>query len=262
MVRDFLEKSNKDDVINRCKQVYEEETRRFTYADFSRDFSGYGLLCSMPSSYTDFGLIEGEIQQLLAEIGNIEIAGDGELSYSTGINLCIDNCYADRDALENVQMRILYPDKERLSKMRKAPVFIVIGGNTLARGLTIEGLTCTYFTRNSGQADTLMQMARWFGYRKGFELLQRVWLAEEVRAKFRALAKVEMNLKEEIKRFETEHIRPDQLGIKVLAMPEVKKFALSSKRKMQMANPCSYDFTGYTYEITEFDMDPLSLIHI
>lgn len=256
MVRDFLEKSNKDDVINRCKQVYEEETRRFTYADFSRDFSGYGLLCSMPSSYTDFGLIEGEIQQLLAEIGNIEIAGDGELSYSTGINLCIDNCYADRDALENVQMRILYPDKERLSKMRKAPVFIVIGGNTLARGLTIEGLTCTYFTRNSGQADTLMQMARWFGYRKGFELLQRVWLAEEVRAKFRALAKVEMNLKEEIKRFETEHIRPDQLGIKVLAMPEVKKFALSSKRKMQMANPCSYDFTGYTYEITEFDMDP------
>ena len=255
MVMDFLTKSNADDIIKRCGDLYEDEICRFTYEDFSRDFSGYGLLSTMPSLYMDFHSFESEIRRLLAEVGNIEIAGDGELTYSKGINICIDNCYADKDAPDNVKMRILYPDKESLKKMKKAPVFIVVGGNTLARGLTIEGLTCTYFTRNSGQADTLMQMARWFGYRRGYELLQRIWLTEEVRAKFRALTKVEMNLKEEIKRFEVEQIRPDRLGIKVLAMPEVKKFALSSKRKMQMVDPCSYDFTGYTYEITEFDKD-------
>lgn len=252
-------KSDAGEVLEQCKEVYEEETRRFTYEDFSRDFSRYGLLSTMPSVYVDFNLLESEIRELLADVGNIEIAGDGELSYSTGINICIDNCYADKDSPENIEMRILYPRKESLGNMKKAPVFIVIGGNTLARGLTIEGLTCTYFTRNSGQADTLMQMARWFGYRKGFELLQRIWLTEEVRAKFRALTKVEMNLKEEIKRFEVDRIRPDQLGIKVLAMPEVSKFTLSSKKKMQMASPCSYDFTGYTYEITEFDKDSAQL---
>jgi len=259
MVRDFLAKSDANEVVKQCQEVYEEETRRFTYADFARDFSGYGLLSTMPSTYVDFDLLESEIRELLTDVGNIEIAGDGELSYSAGINICIDNCYADKDSPDNVKMRILYPCKESLANMKKAPVFIVIGGNTLARGLTIEGLTCTYFTRNSGQADTLMQMARWFGYRRGFELLQRIWLTEEVRAKFRALTKVEMNLKEEIKRFEADQIRPDQLGIKVLAMPELKKFALSSKKKMQMADPCSYDFTGYTYEITEFDKDPAQL---
>ncbi len=259
MVRDFLVKSDADELIRRCEGVYEEETRRFTYDDFSRDFSGYGLLSTMPSTYVEYKLLEPEIRKLLADVGNIEIAGDGEPSYSTGINICIDNCYADKDAPENTKMRVLYPCKESLKNMKQAPVFIVIGGNTLARGLTIEGLTCTYFTRNSGQADTLMQMARWFGYRRGFELLQRIWLTEEVRAKFRALTKVEMNLKEEIKRFEVDQIRPDQLGIKVLAMPEVKKFALSSKKKMQMADSCSYDFTGYTYEITEFDNDSAQL---
>lgn len=50
--------------------------------------------------------------------------------------------------------------------------FIVVGGNTLSRGLTLEGLTTTYFLRTTNQADTLMQMGRWFGYRKGYELFQ------------------------------------------------------------------------------------------
>lgn len=78
-------------------------------------------------------------------------------------------------------MRVVYPSSEKLSAMDKAPVFIVIGGNTLARGLTLEGLVCTYFARNANQADTLMQMGRWFGYRKGYELLQRIWMPVALR---------------------------------------------------------------------------------
>ena len=45
---------------------------------------------------------------------------------------------------------------------------IAIGGDKLSRGLTLEGLAVSYFTRPSKMYDTLMQMGRWFGYRDGF----------------------------------------------------------------------------------------------
>ena len=53
---------------------------------------------------------------------------------------------------------------------------IAVGGNKLSRGLTLEGLTVSYFLRNSMMYDTLMQMGRWFGYRSGYEDLCRVWM--------------------------------------------------------------------------------------
>ena len=259
MVKAYIAKTPQASLLETCREAYAEEAERFTYADLSRDFSNYGLLDKMDRSLLDFDSIKAEIAELVSFVGNIRFADDDAFEYSSGVNLCIDNCYADRNAPENIKMRIVYPNDEQLSAMEKAPVFIVIGGNTLARGLTIEGLVCTYFTRSSNQADTLMQMARWFGYRKGYELLQRIWLTEEAWAKYRALSKVEMNLKEEIRRFEESGVRPDQLGVKVQTMPEIRRFVLTAKRKMQMADPCDYDFTGYNYEITEFDSDNESL---
>ena len=54
---------------------------------------------------------------------------------------------------------------------------IAVGGMSLSRGLTLEGLMVSYFLRNSIMYDTLMQMGRWFGYRKGYEdLLQDMHL--------------------------------------------------------------------------------------
>ncbi len=46
---------------------------------------------------------------------------------------------------------------------------IAVGGNRLSRGLTLEGLTVSYFVRRSATYDTLMQMGRWFGFRGGHE---------------------------------------------------------------------------------------------
>ena len=46
---------------------------------------------------------------------------------------------------------------------------IAVGGNSLSRGLTLEGLCVSYFYRNSQAYDTLLQMGRWFGYRIGYE---------------------------------------------------------------------------------------------
>jgi len=60
------------------------------------------------------------------------------------------------------------------------PRVIAVGGDVLSRGLTLEGLSTSYFYRKSLAYDTLMQMGRWFGYRDGYEDLCRLWIDDEV----------------------------------------------------------------------------------
>jgi hypothetical protein len=56
-------------------------------------------------------------------------------------------------------------------KSEKGRRVIAVGGLTLSRGLTLEGLCVSYFFRNSKAYDTLLQMGRWFGYRENFVFL-------------------------------------------------------------------------------------------
>lgn len=64
----------------------------------------------------------------------------------------------------------------------KRPLWrILVGGAKLSRGFTIEGLTVSYYRRRTYQADTLMQMGRWFGFRKGYQDLVRLYIDRQVR---------------------------------------------------------------------------------
>ncbi|UGT42000.1 Z1 domain-containing protein [Nocardia yamanashiensis] len=56
---------------------------------------------------------------------------------------------------------------------------ILIGGQKLSRGFTVEGLTVSYFRRRSTNASALMQMGRWFGFRNGYRDLVRLYIGRE-----------------------------------------------------------------------------------
>ncbi|MCM2575861.1 Z1 domain-containing protein [Streptomyces meridianus] len=56
---------------------------------------------------------------------------------------------------------------------------ILVGGQKLSRGYTVEGLTVTYYRRSAGNSSTLMQMGRWFGFRKGYQDLVRLYIGRE-----------------------------------------------------------------------------------
>ncbi|MDY6808084.1 MAG: Z1 domain-containing protein [Actinomycetota bacterium] len=75
-------------------------------------------------------------------------------------------------------------DKEYLQEplnFQAHPVWkILVGGTKLSRGFTVEGLTVTYYTRRTAQADTLMQMGRWFGFRPGYRDLVRLFIGRDV----------------------------------------------------------------------------------
>lgn len=88
---------------------------------------------------------------------------------------------------------------------------ILVGGAKLSRGFTVEGLTTTYYTRRTPQADTLMQMGRWFGFRKGYRDLVRLFIGRNVPGPagksfdmyqaFETIVKDEEEFRDELKRF-------------------------------------------------------------
>lgn len=242
-----------ENILALCRQVYEEEIYSVTLDDLLSANPEYGFANQVATSYPSFDEIEGEIRELLNDVRNIEMGDDKSLEYGNGVHLCVDNCRANKEAEEGTYLRIVYPNDEQLDKLAKAPVFIVIGGNTLSRGLTIEGLVCTYFARTSNLADTLMQMARWFGYRKGYELLQRIWMTTAVVERFEALTKVDMDLKREVERFMKQGISPEKFGPRIRNIPEIAKFRITSKRKSQSAEYDDFDFCGDSYETTDFE---------
>ncbi len=245
--------SKKTEVLSRCKYVFSVESRSVTKEDLREANPDYGFLDEVYDSFPKIDEILPEVENLLDEITNIQLDDEKKVEFTTGIHLCVDNCRANREADEGTYLRIIYPTDEQLSQMKKAPVFIVIGGNTLSRGLTIEGLVCTYFSRTSNQADTLMQMARWFGYRRGYELLQRIWMTDDALRKFEAMTKIDMDLKREVERFMEHGISPSKFGPRIRNIPEITKFRVTSKKKSQMAEYDDFDFCGDSYETTDFD---------
>ncbi|MFC4534597.1 Z1 domain-containing protein [Sphaerisporangium dianthi] len=78
---------------------------------------------------------------------------------------------------------------------------ILLGGNKLARGFTVEGLTVSYYRRMTKQADTLMQMGRWFGYRAGYRDLVRLYITSELYEGFEAICRDEEYFRDELRQY-------------------------------------------------------------
>lgn len=96
---------------------------------------------------------------------------------------------------------------------------IAVGGFSLSRGLTLEGLTVSYFLRNSLMYDTLMQMGRWFGYRQNYEDLCRIWMLREAASWYAHIAEATEELQLELKRMERANATPVQFGLAVRSHP-------------------------------------------
>jgi hypothetical protein len=86
----------------------------------------------------------------------------------------------------------------------RSPVWrILVGGNKLARGFTVEGLTVSYYRRVTKQADTMMQMGRWFGFRKHYRDLVRLYITPELYEALEAIVLDEEYFRTELRRYAT-----------------------------------------------------------
>lgn len=94
---------------------------------------------------------------------------------------------------------------------------VAVGGNRLSRGLTLEGLTVSYFLRTTNMADTLLQMARWYGFRTGYEDLIRIWTTDGIAHWFTELALVEQSLRDSLRALARAGRRPEEMAIRLRA---------------------------------------------
>lgn len=118
---------------------------------------------------------------------------------------------------------------------------VVIGGNRLSRGLTLEGLTISFFLRTASMCDTLLQMARWYGFRLGYEDLIQIWTTDGIASWFSELSLVEQSLRDSIIALGRAGRRPDQMAIRLRAH---SKLLLTARNKATTATTTIDSWSG------------------
>lgn len=126
---------------------------------------------------------------------------------------------------------------------------IVVGGSTLSRGLTLEGLVSSYFARTTKTYDTLLQMGRWFGFRKGYEDLIRIWMPEELKDWYRDLATIEEDLRREIAFYEINNRTPLEMKARIRKHPNME---VTSRAKQHNAVTRQMSFSGQRIQTISF----------
>jgi hypothetical protein len=110
---------------------------------------------------------------------------------------------------------------------------IAVGGYSLSRGLTLEGLSQSYFYRNSKMYDTLMQMGRWFGYRPSYEDLCQLWINPDATEWYSYISEASDELKSQIRRMQSEQRTPADFGLCVRS--DNATLLVTARNKMRTA---------------------------
>ncbi len=135
---------------------------------------------------------------------------------------------------------------------------IAIGGDKLSRGLTLEGLTVSYFTRASSLYDTLMQMGRWFGYRTGFEDLCRIYTTDDLFSWYRHISTAFETLRKEFIEMTRQKATPMEFGLRVLSHPEMMA---TNAMKMRHATKMPLSYKGKLTETVSLSGERSILIN-
>jgi hypothetical protein len=145
--------------------------------------------------------------------------------------------------------RLTYSD---LSNGEPSVTVIAIGGNTLSRGLTLEGLICSYFARTARNYDSLMQMGRWFGYRPGYRHLIRIWTTQSLLDWFQELDLVEQELRQELVWMQDNHLAPDKYGPRIRLSPHMNITRAAAMRSIDR----DVSYSDHVIDPAWLDLDP------
>ncbi len=168
-----------------CRAVWDEQTKQFTKTQFDALFNqshepseNYGEI----SDYPKFEDIASDLAHFL----------DGWQQYVHAIVINSTPVGKEEQAL--------YSQDAGAMELTDDHLWLVSGGNTIGRGLTLPGLVVSYFdrVRDGTCVDTLTQMGRWFGYRPGYELLPRIWMNLDTIGEMKRIAMLELRMHESI----------------------------------------------------------------
>lgn len=278
---DFLPgRSNKEDPIGPLPKSLEEAIRCFLLSIAIREYRGAPKEhATMLVNMTYLTVLQNSIAEAIEEyMGEMRSASDYALGYAPQVAVekselvrqlqqTFSAHYGQKESFADI-----YPNLKRAiaktkvfavnagsaEKLDYAPYkanglsAIVVGGHKLSRGLTLQGLTVSYFTRNSKTYDTLMQMCRWFGYRPGYEDLCRVFITSESYEWYAFISNAIDELYSELNKMSDQKKTPSEFGLKVREHPGA--LLITSKQKMNAAHNYtrSLDLAGTRHRKHEY----------
>jgi len=157
-------------------------------------------------------------------------------------------------AVENLRLFVINSktdevlDYKKYEKDGHGLTAIAVGGLSLSRGLTIEGLCVSYMYRNTKMYDTLMQMGRWFGYRPGYEDLCRVHLSADSINWYAHIAEASEELRQQVNRMRQDRLSPRQFGLYVRAHPDTLLITAANKMRLGERVKVKQNFSGRLVE--------------
>lgn len=131
---------------------------------------------------------------------------------------------------------------------------IAIGGDKLSRGLTLEGLTVSYYLRASRMYDTLMQMGRWFGFRPGYIDLCRLYTSPELVEWYQYITRASEELRREFDYMAVLNATPADYGLRVRTHPD--GLLITAVNKMRSGTVMEVAYGNSLIETVVFHRDP------
>ena len=232
--------------VQRAVHAQVEERLRRMKQRLERRIGHEPVIAGLRSLWSrDFGPTTGRITEEFPELARHPVFRWGQVEAAVTevvaeIQVRMINGTA-KDALD-------YADNDKV-----ALKVIAIGGDKLARGLTLEGLTTSYFLRASKMYDTLMQMGRWFGYRPGYIDLCRLYTTYDLVEWFEHIGNASEELREEFDFMEASGATPREYGLKVQSHPVLM---VTSRLKMRTARNLKLSFSGNLLETVTFHREP------
>ena len=241
-------------VQNRIKQLVESELRTLigrimSGTDELSDFRGIWESKFVPTSLemTNRGFRDVEVndwesiyKELYPAVRVIRVKGiNGE------IGDILDYRTAEKQTSERLERRDVVPWTER------GVSIIAIGGDKLSRGLTLEGLSISYYLRAARMYDTLMQMGRWFGYHTGYADLCKIYTTEELKQWYSHIALANKELRNDFEYMEAIGSTPETFGLKVRSHPG--RLAITSAGKSRATEKMLITFGGSLVQTIVFD---------
>lgn len=219
--------------------------------------------------------IEQKDKFILEQFRHIfEVDSDNYISYRTTTQNILDSSFKDIDTKLKVHdfqeiKPCLYKAVQKIKVMsingksadaleyyenEKTGISVIaIGGDKLSRGLTLEGLSVSYFLRASKMYDTLMQMGRWFGYRPGYVDLCRLFTSSELNEWFRHITMASEDLREEFDAMWNAKATPEKYALKVRTHPG--QLQITAITKMRNVNKIQVSWSGRLVETYQLPTD-------
>ncbi|MGW2020847.1 Z1 domain-containing protein [Streptomyces decoyicus] len=167
------------------------------------------------------------------------------------------------DAIRKIQVKAVNgTSKDALDyyeTRRNGLSVIAVGGQKLSRGLTLEGLTVSYYLRWSKSYDALLQMGRWFGYRPMHEDLCRLYTTPELRDAYVEVTAATDELRREVEEMATRGLEPTEFGLKVRSSS--MGLSVTAPNKMRNGKKVPLSFSGAGPETVIFKLADRAVAH-